>query len=346
MSTSTEMADDILLSIDGLKVCFDGEDGVARAVNGVDLTIKQGETLAIVGESGSGKSVMSLAVMGLLPRPPARVTDGAMRFRRRDGSVIDLRHADERSMRKIRGNEISMIFQEPMTSLNPVYTIGDQIAEVVMLHKRVGRQDAWARAREMLDLVGIPDAARRLGEYPHRLSGGMRQRVMIAMALACNPALIIADEPTTALDVTIQAQILELMQSLQSEFGTSLLFITHNLGVVAGIADRVAVMYSGRIVEEAGKRALFHTPRHPYTRGLLASIPRLTDEGGPQGGGAEGGGRLYAIPGNAPSPLAQPGGCAFADRCAYLNDDCRRSVPEMETAAPDHRLRCFRWRDL
>ena len=336
--------DDVMLAVRGLEVRFHGEEGVAHAVNGVDLTIRRGETLALVGESGSGKSVMSLATMGLIPTPPGRLTAGEILVRRRDGSVVDMRTAPERVKRTIRGNEISMIFQEPMTSLNPVYPVGDQIAESVMLHKGVSKAAAWKRAEEMLDVVGIPDPHRRVQEYPHQMSGGMRQRVMIAMALACDPSLVIADEPTTALDVTIQAQILDLMRRLQRDFGMSILFITHNLGVVCDVADRVAVMYGGRIVETAETRTLFKAPGHPYTRGLLASVPRL--EEGESGYGR----RLYAIPGTVPSPLIRQTGCTFASRCDRVIEACHTAVPPLEDVSsgkglPPHSLRCIRWRD-
>ena len=264
-----------LIAVRGLKVSFHTEDGVVEAVKEVGFEIRPGETLAIVGESGSGKSVSSLAIMGLLPRPPARIESGEILFRTRDGVVRDLLKVPEAGMRQIRGNEIAMIFQEPMTSLNPVYTVGDQIAEAVMLHQNLGRQEAWGRALEMLRLVEIPNAEQRIKDYPHQLSGGMRQRVMIAMALSCNPSLLIADEPTTALDVIVQAQILDLMRKLQRDIGTAILFITHDLGVVAEMADRVVVMQRGEMVETGSVADIFARPEHPYTRRLLDAVPRI-----------------------------------------------------------------------
>ena len=273
------------MEVEDLRTCFHAEGEVARAVDGVSFTVASGETLAIVGESGSGKSVTSLSIMRLVPTPPGEIAGGVVRFRGRD-----LLRLSERAMRRVRGNEISMIFQEPMSSLNPLLTVGEQIAEVVRLHRGLGRAAARRHAVEMLARVNIPDPERRAGEYPHRLSGGMRQRVMIAMALACHPALLIADEPTTALDVTIQAQILQLIRALQAEMGMSVLFITHNLGVVAQLADRVAVMYAGRIVEQGDVAAVFASPLHPYTRALLRSIPRV------EGGGRDPAHRLSVDP--------------------------------------------------
>nr|WP_029007501.1 ABC transporter ATP-binding protein [Azospirillum halopraeferens] len=328
----------LTLDVRDLHTRFATDDGVARAVEGVSFRVGRGETLAVVGESGSGKSVTSLSVMRLIAAPAGRIAAGTILFRGRDGAVHDLAAAGERLMRGIRGNEIGMIFQEPMTSLNPVYPVGEQIAEVLRLHRGLDRHAARAGALEMLEMVGIPAAARRLDEYPHQMSGGMRQRVMIAIALACRPTLLIADEPTTALDVTIQAQILDLMRQLQAGTGTSILFITHNLGVVAEIAHRVAVMYAGRIVEEGDVRTLFKAPRHPYTRGLLASMPRL--------GQAHGGARLEAIPGNVPGPFGRPAGCTFAPRCAYAEPACTAGEPVLETVTATHAVRCRRWRDL
>jgi oligopeptide/dipeptide ABC transporter ATP-binding protein len=330
-----------ILAVEGLRTEFDAEEGVARAVDGVGFRLRQGETLAIVGESGSGKSVCALSIMRLIPSPPGRIVAGRVMFRGRDGAVRDLARLDEAAMRLVRGNEIGMIFQEPMTSLNPVFPIGDQIGETVRLHQGLGRRAARARALELLALAGIADPRRRVDEYPHLLSGGMRQRVMIAMALSCDPALLIADEPTTALDVTIQAQILQLMRRLQAELGMSILFITHNLGVVAEMADRVAVMYAGRVVEEAGVRAIFREPRHPYTRALLAGIPRVDDlmAGDPAH-------RLAAIPGSMPSPFALPAGCAFAERCAFAEDACRAAPPELVDTGDGHLSRCRRWSAL
>ncbi len=315
-----------LLEIEDLRTWFFTSDGVVRAVDGVSYSVAPGETLAVVGESGCGKSVTAMSVLRLLPSPPARIVSGAVRFEGRD-----LLTASEAEMRKIRGNEISMIFQEPMTSLNPVFTVGRQIAETLELHQGLSAADAQARAVEMLELVRIPEAKRRADEYPHQLSGGMRQRVMIAMALACKPKLLIADEPTTALDVTIQAQILELMLDLKEKVGAAIVLITHDLGVVAETAQRVVVMYAGRKVEEATVADLFARPMHPYTRGLMGSIPRLA-------GGAK---RLTEIPGIVPR-LNQPIiGCAFAERCAFVTERCRKEAPAFEAKAPAHFAACF-----
>ncbi|MCA0450084.1 MAG: ABC transporter ATP-binding protein [Proteobacteria bacterium] len=315
-----------LLEIEDLRTWFFTSDGVVRAVDGVSYSVAPGETLAVVGESGCGKSVTAMSVLRLLPSPPARIVSGAIRFEGRD-----LLTASEAEMRKIRGNEISMIFQEPMTSLNPVLTVGRQIAETLELHQGMSAADAQARAVEMLELVRIPEAKRRAQEYPHQLSGGMRQRVMIAMALACKPKLLIADEPTTALDVTIQAQILELMLELKEQVGAAIVLITHDLGVVAETAQRVVVMYAGRKVEEASVADLFARPQHPYTRGLMGSIPRLA-------GGAK---RLTEIPGIVPR-LNQPIiGCAFAERCAFVKERCRKEAPMFEAKAPGHFAACF-----
>ncbi len=326
-----------LLDVDGLSTEFRTGESTVHAVNGVSFAVARGETLAIVGESGSGKSVTSLSIMRLLPSPPGRIVGGTIRFLGRDGVVRDLVHLPERDMAAVRGNEIGMIFQEPMSSLNPVQRVGAQIAEVLRLHQHLGRADAREGAVAMLERVGIADAARRAREYPHQLSGGMRQRVMIAMALVCRPALLIADEPTTALDVTIQAQILRLMQDMQAELGMGMLFITHNLGVVAEVADRVAVMYAGRIVEEAPVAALFAGPRHPYTRALLASLPRpdlrLHDRNA----------RLAAIGGAVPALTRKMEGCAFAPRCALAEDACRTLPAEMRTVGEGHACRCRRW---
>jgi peptide/nickel transport system ATP-binding protein len=315
-----------LLEIEDLRTWFFTSDGVVRAVDGVSYSVAPGETLAVVGESGCGKSVTAMSVLRLLPSPPARIVSGAIRFEGRD-----LLTASEAEMRKIRGNEISMIFQEPMTSLNPVLTVGRQIAETLELHQGLSAADAQSRAVEMLETVRIPEAKRRADEYPHQLSGGMRQRVMIAMALACKPKLLIADEPTTALDVTIQAQILELMLDLKEKVGAAIVLITHDLGVVAETAQRVVVMYAGRKVEEASVADLFARPMHPYTRGLMGSIPRLA-------GGAK---RLTEIPGIVPR-LNQPiVGCAFAERCTFAKERCRREAPVFEAKAPGHFAACF-----
>src|SRR5271165_1838456 len=326
--------DDILLSVGDLHTQFRSGDAIARAVDGVSFVLRNGETLAIVGESGSGKSVTSLSIMRLVPSPPGEITAGRVMFRDRD-----LLRLPERAMRRIRGNEIGMIFQEPMSSLNPLLTVGEQIAEVARAHRGLGRAAAWRHAICMLERVRIPDPALRASEYPHRLSGGMRQRVMIAMALACHPSLLIADEPTTALDVTIQAQILDLMRSLQAELAMSVLFITHNLGVVAEIADRVAVMYAGRIVEQGTVSAVFARPLHPYTIALLASIPHV------EGGGRDPAHRLASIPGQVPSAAALPSGCAYAPRCARATDLCHHTAPPIEQALAGHEVRCHHWRN-
>ncbi len=327
------------LEITDLRTHFDTDGGVAKAVDGISLKIGRGETLAVVGESGSGKSVTGLSVMRLIPTPPGRIVSGEILFRGRDGEVRDLAKLSLRQMRDVCGDEIGMIFQEPMTSLNPVYTVGDQIGETLRHHRGLSKAEARAEALAQLRRVGIPAAERRLDEYPHQMSGGMRQRVMIAMALICRPTLLIADEPTTALDVTIQAQILDLMRRLQAETGTSILFVTHNLGVVAEIAQRVAVVYAGRVVEEADVRTLFSSPRHPYTRGLLASMPHLGADG-------ESEERLAAIPGNVPSPLDRPPGCTFAPRCGFAEDACRTTEPTLDAVAADHVVRCHRRKDL
>lgn len=337
------VATETLLKVDGLKTYFYTDDGVVKAVDGVTFSIKKGETLAVVGESGSGKSQTSLSIMRLIPVPPGKIVEGTVDFMGRDGKSRDLTKIPEADMRKIRGNEISMIFQEPMTSLNPVYTVGDQISEAVQLHQNKNRKDGMAMAVEMLRLVGIPAPEKRVHEYPHQLSGGMRQRVMIAMALSCNPALLIADEPTTALDVTIQAQILDLMRKLQKEIGMSILFITHNLGVVAEMADRVVVMYGGRVVEEGDVIEIFKRPKHPYTIGLLNSIPRVDYTVASESGKGK---RLEAIPGNVPSPLNLPPGCAFAPRCKFVVDACNASVPLLEDTGNGHMSRCIRWKEL
>jgi len=318
-----------LLAVEELKTYFFTRDGVVRAVDGVSFSVGRGETLAIVGESGCGKSVTSLSILRLIASP-GRTVDGRVLL---EGS--DLLALPEGEMRRIRGDAISMIFQEPMTSLNPVLTIGHQIAEVLTLHRGASRDQAGKRAIEMLKLVHMPEPERRVQQYPHELSGGMRQRVMIAMALACEPRLLIADEPTTALDVTIQAQILELMRELKARTGAAIVLITHDLGVVAEMAERVVVMYAGRKVEEAPVAELFARPRHPYTRGLLDSIPRLS--GGKRAPLA----RLSEIAGTVPS-LAEPiVGCAFAPRCAYATDRCRSTYPPLEEKRPGHSVACW-----
>ncbi|BBK30110.1 oligopeptide transport system ATP-binding protein [Stella humosa] len=333
-------ADQPLLQVRDLTVEFRGQTGRVAAVNGVSFDVRPGETLALVGESGSGKSVTSLAIMRLIGRGGGNKVGGSILLRRRDGSTVDLLAVDDATIRDIRGTEIAMVFQEPMTSLNPVHTIGAQVAEGIIFHRRVSKKAALDEAVELLDLVGIPEPRRRLASFPHQLSGGMRQRAMIAVALACKPSLLIADEPTTALDVTIQAQILELMQHLQRQTGMSIVFITHNLGVVAEVADRVLVMYAGRIVEQAPVVPIFGRPLMPYTQGLLRSVPRLDMVGGVHE-------ELHAIPGNVPDPTAMPAGCAFHPRCAHFQPSlCDTAVPALELAEPEHSVRCARWRDV
>jgi oligopeptide/dipeptide ABC transporter ATP-binding protein len=304
---------------------------VVRAVDGVSFELDARETLAVVGESGSGKSVTALSILGLIPSPPGRIVGGSIRYRDRELVGMPLPE-----LRRIRGKRIAMIFQEPMTSLNPVYTCGEQIIETVTLHDQVDRRAARERAIEMLRLTGIPSPEQRVDEYPHQMSGGMRQRVMIAMALACRPDILIADEPTTALDVTIQAQILDLLARLQSELGMGVLLITHDLGVVAETADRVAVMYAGQVVESCGVRAAFERPLHPYTAGLLASLPRLGDR-------IE---RLRVIPGQVPDPAHHPDGCRFHPRCPIAEERCRREAPPLLTFDGDHVTRCWRAEEI
>ncbi|MFN9096124.1 MAG: ABC transporter ATP-binding protein [Alphaproteobacteria bacterium] len=317
-----------MLEVDNLQTHFRTPDGINRAVDGVSFHVEAGETLAIVGESGCGKSVTAMSILRLIPEPPGKLA-GAIRFNGKN--LLDLSEAE---MRGIRGNEISMIFQEPMTSLNPVLTVGRQIGETLRLHQGMSAQQAEDRAVEMLKLVGIPEAERRVKEYPHQLSGGMRQRVMIAIALACNPKLLIADEPTTALDVTIQAQILDLMRDLKHRVGAAIVLITHDLGVVAEVAERVVVMYAGRKVEEAKVGPLFRNPRHPYTQGLLGSVPKL----GSSLDGTET--RLQEIPGLVPSLKKKLEGCVFASRCNYATDLCRSVAPGLEEKAPGHIVAC------
>ena len=319
-----------LLSVENLRVHFATRSGVVRAVDGLSFEIGAGETLAIVGESGCGKSVTSLSILRLLDEPPAKLA-GDIVFEGR--SLVDL---DEAEMRKIRGNQISMVFQEPMTSLNPLLTIGRQLTEPIVLHQGLRHAEARARAVDMLSLVGIASPERRMSEYPHQLSGGMRQRVMIAIAIACNPKILVADEPTTALDVTIQAQILDLMRGLQARIGSAILLITHDLGVVAEMAQRVVVMYAGRKVEDASVEEIFDNPRHPYTRGLLGAIPHLgssTDESAAQQ-------RLTEIPGAVPSLIAPQSGCLFAGRCPRVRDVCRRIAPALREVAAGHVSAC------
>jgi peptide/nickel transport system ATP-binding protein len=318
---------DHLLEIRGLQTDFATDDGTVRAVDGVDLWIGRGETLGIVGESGCGKTVTALSALKLIAMPPGRIAGGQILWQGRD--LVPLGHA---AMRGIRGKEIGIVFQEPMTSLNPVHSVGAQIAEAVREHEGLGRRAALDRAIEMLALVHIPNPRRRVGDYPHQFSGGMRQRVMIAMALSCNPQLLIADEPTTALDVTIQAQILDLLGELKSQFGTAIMLITHAMGVVAETAQRVVVMYAGKIVEEAPVEELFARPRHPYTQGLIRSIPRV-DKAGVKT-------RLEAIPGTVPSLADLPPGCRFAPRCRFAMPVCTRAVPPLREVAPGHKVAC------
>jgi oligopeptide/dipeptide ABC transporter ATP-binding protein len=316
-----------LLEVRDLRTSFATEGGEMRAVDGVSFAIRPETTLGLVGESGCGKSVTALSIMGLVPQPPGRIAGGEIVF---EGE--DLLRLSPSRLRDLRGNEIAMIFQEPMTSLNPAFTVGDQIAEALERHRGLSRAEAMARAVELLGRVRIPSPESRAHDYPHKLSGGMRQRVMIAMALACDPKLLIADEPTTALDVTIQAQILELLRRLRAETGMAVLLITHDLGVVAELADEVAVMYLGRIVEKAPVRALFETPHHPYTIGLLGSIPKLHEKET----------RLAAIEGMVPSPLAPPDGCRFNPRCPFAVERCRREEPPLLELAPGHVAACWR----
>ncbi|MEO3432002.1 ABC transporter ATP-binding protein [Inquilinus sp. CAU 1745] len=332
------LPDDVALKVDRLSTWFVYKNRTAKAVRDVSFSLPKGKTLAIVGESGSGKSVTSLSILRLLGYP-GQIVEGRILYRTSSGEVLDLAQAGAKTMRGVRGREISMIFQEPMTSLNPLFTVGDQIAEMVRLHRPVSRTEARARALEILRHVEIPSAEKRLDDYPHHMSGGMRQRVMIAMALACDPRLLIADEPTTALDVTIQAQILDLMKRLQAELGMSILFITHNMGVVAEVADEVAVMYCGEVVEQAEVRDLFAAPRHPYTQGLLASIPdarRDVDDAGMRR-------RLTPIPGAVPSLYDMPPGCRFAPRCALAEEKCHEPV-ELAPVAKGHLSSCWKLR--
>ena len=324
-------ADDVVLEVNDLETVFFTNSGLFRAVDHLSFRVRRGETLAIVGESGCGKSVSALSIMRLVPDPPGRIVGGSMRL-----EGVDLLGLSEPEMRKIRGDRMSMIFQEPMTSLNPVMRIGDQIAEAVRLHRSMSRDETWTQAVEMLRLVRIPEPARRAQEYPHQLSGGMRQRAMIAMALACRPALLIADAPTTALDVTIQAQILALVLELQKELGMGLILITHDLGVVAQTAQRVIVMYAGKKVEEADVESLFANPRHPYTRGLMASIPALPTSG------TNTEARLAEIPGMVPALTHLPPGCAFAPRCALAIPRCHEKYPPLQDYGGDHWAACWR----
>lgn len=316
-----------MLEVNGLRTSFFTDDGEIPAVDGIDFYIREGEVLGIVGESGCGKSVTSLSIMGLVPSPPGKITEGEILFQNKD-----LTKLQEKQMRDVRGNDIAMIFQEPMTSLNPLFTIGDQLREAVKIHKRDwSKKQIQDRAVEMMKLVGLPRAEDLMKEYPHQLSGGMRQRVMIAMALLCDPKVLIADEPTTALDVTIQAQILKLIKNLNERLNTAVLLITHDLGVVAETCERVIVMYAGKVVEEGPVQTIFKDPQHPYTRGLLESVPdmRFKKE------------RLYSIPGNVPKPGTIKTGCKFAARCEFAWDRCIAESPPLYQTADDHQTRCF-----
>jgi len=316
-----------LLSVKDLKTYFYTEEGVVKAVDGVTYDVQEGETLALVGESGCGKSVSAMSILRLIPFPPGRIVDGEVLF---DGE--DILKMDDTEIRRVRGNRISMVFQEPMTSLNPVLTIGKQLTEAIELHLKLDKEAANARAVQLLEMVGVAEAERRINDYPHQFSGGMRQRVMIAMAMACNPRLLIADEPTTALDVTIQAQVLEVMARLSREFGTAVIIITHNLGVVARYADRVNVMYAGKIIETSTAEKVYGDPRHPYTLGLLNSVPRLDQASGE---------KLIPIEGLPPDLGHLPPGCAFYPRCTYRIDKCREEYPPLQMVAENHYAACW-----
>ncbi|WP_417899833.1 ABC transporter ATP-binding protein [Bacillus haimaensis] len=316
-----------VIKVKGLQTSFFIDDGEIPAVDSIDFYINEGEILGIVGESGCGKSVTSLSIMGLVPNPPGKITGGEILF-----NGENLVNASERRMRQIRGNDIAMIFQEPMTSLNPLFTISSQLTEAIRIHNKCSKKQAKDRAVEILKLVGLPRAEELINDYPHQLSGGMRQRVMIAMAMACDPKVLIADEPTTALDVTIQAQILKLMKKLNQDLNTAIMLITHDLGVVAEVCERVVVMYAGKIVEEGEVRTIFKDPKHPYTAGLIKSVPDMREKKE----------RLYSIPGNVPKPGSVKTGCRFAERCEYAFERCWTETPELyETDVEGHRVRCF-----
>ena len=319
-----------LLEVDDLKMYFHTEDGVVRAVDGVSYTLDRGETLGVVGESGSGKSVTAMTIMGLISMPPGKIEGGDVRYRGR--SILEM---TEEEMQHIRGNDIAMIFQDPMTSLNPVYKIGKQVGEGLRLHRGYSKQEALKRATELLDLVGIPEPEKRVNEYPHQFSGGMRQRVMIAMALACNPKIIIADEPTTALDVTIQAQILDLLRNLKNKINSSIMLITHDLGVIAEMADYVVVMYAGRVVEKGTVQEIFSNPSHPYTIGLMASKPVIGKKVD----------KLYSIPGKVPNPVNMPDYCYFRDRCEMRCPECDGKYPCEISLSETHKVSCYRYYD-
>jgi peptide/nickel transport system ATP-binding protein/oligopeptide transport system ATP-binding protein len=321
-----------LIEVTNLKTYFYTEDGVVRAVDGVDFTIEPEKTLGVVGESGCGKSVTALSIMGLIQIPPGKIEEGEILYHQ-NGKARDLTGLNPKGKeyRSIRGNEIAMIFQEPMTSLNPVYTIGNQIMEAITLHQHLRKKEAKKKAIEMLHAVGIPNPEQRVDEYPHQLSGGMRQRAMIAMALSCNPSLLIADEPTTALDVTIQAQVLDLMNGLRTDFDTAIMFITHDLGVIADMADDVVVMYLGKIVEGSDVRSVFHDPKHPYTQGLMNSIPSLATQKE----------RLVPIKGVVPDPFEVPVGCGFEPRCPHAMEICKTQIPPLKEVASRHWAACW-----
>jgi oligopeptide/dipeptide ABC transporter ATP-binding protein len=317
---------DVVLEVRNLKTYFHTDEGAIPAVDGVDFTLTKGKMLCVVGESGCGKSVTAFSIMRLIPMPPGKIESGEILY-----NGQNLVKLTENEMRGIRGNEIAMIFQEPMTSLNPVYTIGNQIVEAIVLHQKVKPKEARERAIKMLEKVGLPDAPKRIDEYPHQMSGGMKQRVMIAMALSCNPEILIADEPTTALDVTIQAQILDLLKSLKETEGMSIMLITHDLAVVSEVADEVLVMYASKVVENAGVNEIFNDPKHPYTQGLIKAIPQLGNRVD----------RLNEIPGQVPKPQNYPKGCHFADRCPHVMEICRKKDPGMTEVGTDHLVSCF-----
>jgi peptide/nickel transport system ATP-binding protein len=320
------MSKNVVLEVKNLKTHFTSKKGVTKAVDGIDFVLHQGETLGIVGESGCGKSMTSLSILRLVPSPPGKIVDGTVELKGKD--ILQMSDSE---LRKVRGNQISMIFQEPMTSLNPVIPVGEQIAEAIRVHQKLGRKEAWEKSVEMLELVGIPSPRQRAKQEPFQLSGGMRQRVMIAMALACNPEVLIADEPTTALDVTIQAQILELMKDLQKRLNMGIIFITHDLGVVAELCDKVAVMYAGQVVEYSSTEALFSHPKHPYTNGLLSSLPKLYEDQE----------ELQTMPGNVPSPYDMPKGCRFSPRCPLATAQCHEEEPQLHSLEDGSQIRCF-----
>ncbi|ACA41696.1 ABC transporter ATP-binding protein [Lysinibacillus sphaericus] len=320
------MKQDTVLEVKNLQTYFYSSEGVAKAVDGVSFTLQKGETLGIVGESGCGKSMTSLSLLRLVPSPPGKIINGEILL-----NNTDILKLSDEELRKIRGNKISMIFQEPMTSLNPVLSVGEQIAESIRLHQGLSRKEAWQKAVDMIRLVGIPAPEKRAKQEPYQLSGGMRQRIMIAMALACTPDVLIADEPTTALDVTIQAQIIDIIQNLQKQLGMSILFITHDLGVVAEVCDKIAVMYAGQVVEEGTTDSLFEKPLHPYTNGLIQSLPKLYEDQE----------ELSTIQGTVPSPYHYPSGCRYAERCPFATELCREKQPELLTIEPEKKVRCW-----